>query len=111
MMVLHVVLAVLTIGTGLLCLVRPRSILGFTGLGEPNERGVTEIRAVFGGGFLGMGLAPLLLNTPAAYQMLGITYLCIGTGRVMGMVLGRSFERSNWISLAFEIPAGILLLL
>ena len=111
MMVFHVILAVLTIGTGLLCLVRPRSILGFTGLGEPSERGVTEIRAVFGGGFLGMGLAPLLLNTPAAYQMLGITYLCIGTGRFIGMVLGRSWVRSNWISLAFEIPAGILLLL
>jgi hypothetical protein len=111
MITLHVILAILTIGTGLLCLIRPRAVLGFTGLAVPGERGVTEIRAILGGGFIGLGVAPLLLNTPAAYKMLGITYLLIGAGRIVGMVLGRSFERSNWISLAFEIAAGILLLL
>jgi len=111
MIVVHVILAALTIGTGLVCLIWPRRLKGFTGLDVPGERGITEIRAVLGGGFIGLGVAPLLLNTPAAYQMLGIAYLCIGAARVIGMVLGRSLERSNWISLAFEIPAGILLLL
>jgi succinate dehydrogenase/fumarate reductase cytochrome b subunit len=43
--------------------------------------------------------------------MLGITYLVIALARIASIVLDRSYERSNWISLAVEIVAGIVLLL
>jgi hypothetical protein len=43
--------------------------------------------------------------------MLGITYLVIAVARIAGIVLDRSFERSNWISLVVEVVAGIILLL
>lgn len=111
MIVVQIILAVLTIVTGLASLVWPRAVRGFTGLDVEGARGITEIRAVLGGGFIGLGAAPLILNTAAAYQVLGITYLVIAVARVAGIVLDRSFERSNWISLGFEIVAGILLLL
>ena len=111
MTVLQNLLAVLTIVTGLISLIRPRAVSGFTGLNVSGARGITEIRAVLGGGFIGLGVAPLILNTPAAYQTLAITYLAIAVARVAGIVFDRSFERSNWISLAFEIVAGIILML
>jgi hypothetical protein len=109
--ILKAVMAVGTIATGLISLIRPRSVQGFTGLSAPGPRGITEIRAILGGAFIGLGLAPLILGAPAAYQMLGITYLVIAVARIAGIALDRSFERTNWISLAVEIVAGIILLL
>ena len=109
--ILKIIMAVVTIATGLVSLIRPRSVQGFTGLSAPGPRGITEIRAILGGGFVGLGLAPLLLSAPAAYQMLGITYLAIAVARLAGIAFDRSFERSNWISLAVEIVAGIILVL
>ena len=66
---------------------------------------------LFCGGFVGLGVAPLILNAPEAYIMLGITYLVIAAARVAGVVLDGSVERSNLISLGFEIVAGIILVL
>ena len=109
--ILKIIMAVVTIATGLISLILPRSVQGFTGLSAPGPRGITEIRAILGGGFIGLGLAPLILGAPAAYQMLGITYLAIAVARIAGIVLDRSSERSNWISLAVEIVAGIILVL
>ena len=109
--ILKIVMAVGTIATGLISLIRPRAVQGFTGLSAPGPRGITEIRAILGGGFIGLGLAPLILGAPAAYQMLGITYLVIAVARIAGIVLDKSYEGSNWISLAVEIVAGIILIL
>jgi hypothetical protein len=107
--ILKLVMAVGTVATGLISLVRPRSVQGFTGLSAPGPRGITEIRAVLGGGFVGLGVAPLVLGVPAAYQVLGIGYLAIAAARIVGIALDRSFDRSNWISLAVEVIAGIIL--
>ena len=109
--ILQVTMAVGTIATGLISLIRPRAVQGFTGLSAPGPRGITEIRAVLGGGFIGLGLAPLILGVPAAYQTLGIVYLAIAVARIAGMTLDKSLERSNWISLAVEFVAGIILVL
>jgi hypothetical protein len=107
---LKIVAAVLTIVTGLVSLLRPRSVMGFTGLIVPGARGITEIRAVLGGTFIGLGLAPLLLGAQAAYQTLGITYLAIFATRVIGVIVDRSAEPSNWISMATEIVMGVVLI-
>ena len=109
--ILKIVMAIGTIATGLISLIRPRAVQGFTGLSAPVPRGITEIRAILGGGFVGLGLAPLILGVPAAYQTLGIVYLVIAVARIAGIALDKSFERSNWISLAVEIVAGIILVL
>ncbi len=109
--ILKIVMAVGTIATGLISLIRPKAVQGFTGLSAPGPRGITEIRAILGGGFIGLGMAALILGVPAAYQMLGLTYLAIAVARIFGIVLDRSFESSNWISLAVEVVAGIILIL
>ena len=111
MMLLQNILVVATILTGLISLIRPRSVMDFTGLVVSSARGITEIRSILGGTFIGLGIAPLILDVQAAYQMLGITYLAIAVARVAGLVFDRSFQPSNWISLVFEIAAGIVLML
>jgi hypothetical protein len=109
--IVQIVAAVLTLATGAVSLLWPRSVLGFTGLAVPGPRGVSEIRSILGGGFVGLGAAPLILGEPAAYRMLGITYLIIGVARAASIVIDHSTERSNLISLGVEIILGVLLIL
>ena len=108
---LKIIGAVGTILTGLVSLVRPQAVTGFTGLQPVGGRGVTEIRAVLGALFVGLGAAPLILQEPAAYQMLGIGYLTVGVVRTVSMFIDQSVVRSNVISVAFELVFGVILVL
>ena len=103
--------AVLTILVGLVALVRPEGVTGFTGLIPDGSRGISEIRSVLGGLFIAIGLAPFILNDPTAFKMLGITYLGIGIVRVISIVIDAATQGSNLFSLAFEIVFGVILVL
>jgi len=109
--ILKIIAAVGTIVTGLVSLIWPRSVQGFTGLSAPGPRGITEIRAVLGGFFIALGAAPLILNAPAAYRMLGIAYLAVAAVRAVSMFMDKSVVQSNIISLAVEIIFGVILVL
>jgi hypothetical protein len=101
---------VLTIVIGVYALIWPRQVEGFTGLHAPGGRGLTEIRAVLGAFFIGLGAAPLLLQAGAAFDMLGIAYLTVGVVRAAAMFIDRSVVGSNLISVATEIIFGAVLL-
>ena len=112
LLIVKILCAVVTAGVGVISLVAPRSIKGFTGLEATGPRGITEIRAVLGALFIGIGLAPFLLgNAPAAYQALGIMYLAIGFVRAISMVVDKSIMQSNTISLIVEIIFGVILVM
>ena len=100
-----------TILTGLVSLIWPLTVQGFTGLTAPSGRGVTEIRSILGALFIGLGIAVFLLGTRETYQMLGIMYLTIGAVRAVSMVIDKSIEQSNIISVIVEIIFGIILVL
>ncbi len=109
--VLKIIAAIVTVATGLLSFIHPWSVQGFTGLNVSGPRGVTEIRAVLGGAFIALGAVPLLTRTPEAFRMLGIVYVVIGATRIVGLIVDKSLERSNVISLAVEIAFGGILVL
>lgn len=75
-LMLKVIAALVTAATGLLALIKSDATYGFIGLTANGVRGVSEIRAIFGGLFIALGIVPLFLGL-VAYQMLGITYLAI----------------------------------
>ncbi len=108
LLVLKIIAALATTATGVLALVRPSAAYGFTGLNAVVPRGVSEIRAVFGGLFIGLGLAPFFLGA-ATYSMLGIGYLAIAAARTFSIVFDKSYAQSNWISLGIEIVLGAIL--
>jgi hypothetical protein len=108
--VLHIIAALATIATGLLALIKPGAAYGFTGLSAAGPRGVSEIRSIFGGLFIGLGLAPFFLGA-TAYAMLGIGYLAIAAARLFSIVFDKSYAQSNWISLGIEIVLGVLLVI
>jgi hypothetical protein len=101
--------ALVTAATGLLSFLKPDAVYGFTGLTATGARGVSEIRAVFGGLFIALGIAPLILGATAAYHMLGYGYLAIAVTRTISIILDKSYAQSNFISLAIEIVFGVIL--
>lgn len=109
--ILQIIAAVATILTGLVSLFKPESVTGFTGLRPEGGRGITEIRAVLGGFFIALGAAPLFLNSPVAYVMLGIAYLGIALVRGISMFVDKSVTQSNVISLVVEIIFGVILVI
>ena len=108
LMILKVVAAALTIATGVLALIKPSAVPGFTGMRADGPRGISEIRSIFGGLFIGLGLAPLFLGE-VAFTMLGIAYLAIALARAFSIVFDKSYAQSNWISLGIEIVLGVIL--
>jgi len=109
--ILQIICAIATILTGLVSLLFPRRVTGFTGLEPRGGRGITEIRAVLGGFFVALGAAPLMLKADAAFMMLGIAYLVVGVVRLVSMFVDRSVESSNVISLVVELIFGVVLVL
>ena len=108
LMVLKIVAALGTAATGLLSFLKPDAVYGFTGLTANGARGVSEVRAVFGGLFIALGIAPLILGA-TAYHMLGYGYLAIAVTRTISIILDKSYAQSNFISLAIEIVFGVIL--
>jgi len=108
--ILRTIACILTAGTGAVALFAPNAVPGFTGLSPVGGRGISEIRAIFGGLFIALGLAPLFLRGDT-YRMLGWGYLAIATVRGVSIFLDRAPDQSNWISLVIEIMCGIVLVL
>jgi len=108
--VLKVIAALATAATGLLALIKPDATYGFIGLAANGVRGVSEIRSIFGGLFIALGVVPLFLG-PLAYQMLGIAYLGIAAARAFSILFDKSYAQSNLISLVIEILLGAILVL
>ena len=109
--ILKIICAVGTVATGFISLLAPRSIKGFTGLEATGPRGITEIRAVMGALFIGLGIAPFILGSQAVYQTLGIMYLAIALVRTVSMFLDKSVVQSNIISLVVEVVFGVILVI
>lgn len=110
LLILKMIAALGTAATGLLALIRPTAVYGFTGLLAEGPRGISEIRAIFGGLFIALGVAPFLFGDQA-YRVLGLGYLAIAAVRLVSIFLDKSTASSNWISLGIEVAFGVVLLL
>lgn len=107
--VLQYIGCIFTALVGVYALFAPKNIIGFTGLVPQGGRGITEMRAIFGIFFIVLGLYPLIVGSPIAFQMLGYAYFATGIVRLISIFIDKSSERSNWISVAFEIVFGVIL--
>ncbi|MBI5031453.1 MAG: DUF4345 family protein [Chloroflexi bacterium] len=110
LLILKIIAALGTAATGLLAFVKPDATYGFIGLTANGVRGVSEIRAIFGGLFIALGVTPLVLGAPA-YLMLGIGYLVIAVARAFSIVFDKSYAQSNILSLVIEIVFGAILVI
>ncbi len=108
LLILKIIAAIATALTGLLAFVKPSATFSFIGLKADGVRGISEIRAIFGGLFIALGILPFLFGEEA-YIMLGFGYLVIALTRLISIILDKSYDKSNWISLAIEVVLGVIL--
>ena len=108
--ILQIISVLVTVGTGVLALVKPKSIYKFTGLKAVGARGITEIRTIFGALFIALGIGAIILSQ---YLFLGVIYLALAIVRFVSMILidKSTAESSNLISFLIEIVFGIILVL
>lgn len=107
--VLKIIASLGTALTGVFALVKPSAIYGFTGIVAEGARGISEIRSIFGGLFIALGIAPFIFGE-IGYQVLGLGYLAIAVVRLVSIFIDQSTASSNLISLAIEIVFGIILI-
>jgi hypothetical protein len=102
--------AAITAGFGLLGLLAPKRAADLVGLKAVSKPGHSEFRATYGGLFLALGLAPLLMREPAAFAIAGLAWLGAAAGRIASIQLDRAFSMKNVAAVGLEAVVGLLLL-
>ena len=101
--------AVGTLMLGLFGLIAPMRAARMVGLVPDGSRGIAELRATYGGLFIAMGFACLVLQDPAAYGVAAFAWLGAAVGRAISMAVDRNVSWLNVGGLALEALLGALL--
>jgi len=102
--------ALVTMGLGLLGLVAPARASAFTSLAPVGLVGRSEIRATYGGFFLGLGAVCLATRAPEAFLAAGVAWLGAAAGRLVSVAVDASRSPKNLGGVAFEAAIGLALL-
>jgi len=96
--------ALATVLIGFALMVVPRSFMNLLGLAPKagTQNGVSEVRGPFGGMWVGMGLACLLLAQPLVYLALGLAFAFAVIGRLISFVFDRTFNIHCCVATVFE---------
>ena len=89
----------------------PHAASRFTGLQASNPTGFSEFRATYGGFFLALGVAMIVLRQPMLYQVVGIAWLAAAVGRIVSVFADNAKEKRNFQAIAFEAGIGALLII
>lgn len=103
--------AAISIAAGSLGLIWPKSVSRVIGLHLPGRLGISEVRATYGGLFLGAGLAVILIGSREAALVLGAAWAGAFGARAISFVIDRSRSKENIAGLAIEATVALLLLL
>ncbi|RAM58442.1 hypothetical protein DS65_02205 [Mesotoga sp. SC_4PWL113PWK15] len=110
--IIRFVVAVLTVVTGVYIVLKPESYAKLAEFSAGNARGKTEVKAIMGGTFIGLGVAPIvLLGAQISFLFLGIVYLFIAATRIMSIFVDKSLTFTNLITLLVEIAFGLIMVL
>jgi hypothetical protein len=105
--------AFFSLGLGLLGLVWPERALQLIGLQTvPGlARSISEVRATYGGVFVGASLYPLVTGEPHAFLTLSLAWLLAGFSRLCSIIIDGAATRFNITSVAIEFATGSLIAL
>lgn len=104
--------AILTIGLGMLGWLAPRWTMSVLDMKSgPTNMALTEVSAVSGCLFVGIGAGVMYLNEPMAWVALGLAYAGAAVGRVTSILRDQAGSRQSWTFFATEAALGAWLVL
>jgi len=103
--------AVLSIVAGCLGLIWPKQVSRTIGLQIPGRLGTSEVRATYGGLFMGIGLAVVVLASSDAALVLGAAWAGAFVARSLSFFIDRSRSKENIAGLVVEGVMALLLIL
>ena len=77
----------------------------------PTNMAYTEVSAVSGCLFVGMGLGAMILNEPLAWTVLGLAYAGAAIGRVTSILRDNAASRQSWTFFGCEAALAAWLVL
>ena len=98
----------LSLMMGLVALVFPETFARQTGLAADGPLGRSELRAVFGGVFIGIGLACVLLGSAAAHVVGAAAFLGGAAAKLLSAVLERGVLPAALPGLLVDLVLGAL---
>lgn len=109
--IVKIIFALITASFGVYTIWQPKAVARASGFDLLGNVGIAELRTAFGGFFIGLGIAPLILGEDVAYQMLGIAYLVTFGVRLLTIFLdGEDIVRRDFIVFGlFELISGLVL--
>ena len=101
--------ALFSLGLGLVGVLAPARALKLVGLQlVPGlQHSISEVRATYGGVFVGASLYPLLTGAPQAFLTLASCWIFAGVARLASIVVDRAATGFNFASVAVELGIGI----
>lgn len=102
--------ASITLALGLLGTLAPKVAAKLVGIDPIGLTGVSEIRATYGGLFVGLGGVCLFSQTSAVFFAVGVACLGAALGRGVSVLVDRSYAPKNLGGMFFEASMGGLLL-
>jgi len=101
--------AIITLVLGVIALVSPAVIQRFVSVRAIGKEGLSEIRATYGGFFVGLGVCALFYQYQLLFMMLGIAWSFAGIVRFVTLFFG-SMSLKNISGALFELTIGCLCL-
>ena len=102
--------ALATLGLGVAGLILPARIAAMVGISPLGGPGLAEVRATYGGFFVGIGVVCLLSGSRAAFATAAAGWLGAAVARLFSMVRDRREPARNAAGLVVEAGIGLLLL-
>jgi len=103
--------SIVSIVAGCLGLIWPDRVTRMIGLRIPGGLGKSEVRATYGGLFIGMGLAVTLIANDDAALVLGAAWGGAFVARAISFVVDGSRSKENVVGLVIEALVAIPLIL
>jgi hypothetical protein len=103
--------AIISMVAGCLGLVWPKQVSRTIGLQIPSRLGTSEVRATYGGLFIGAGLAVTLTASSDAALVLGAAWAGAFIARAVSFVIDKSRTKENIAGLLIEAVMAVLLIL
>lgn len=94
---------------GLIAVFKPQYTKSFVGINASSPEGESEIRATYGGFFIGLSICAFVLQSSEVFSVIGFAWMAAAFIRLLTIFMG-SYSAKNVGGVVFEAIVGTLCL-